>query len=353
MRHLQDRELIAKIEGSRRRLIDRLTKEFPALSLVKLRDACETLESEVIGFLVDTAFENATELFGMRKGADGIHLLDDRGSYYQITAARSVREPSQNIVFLRPTSLDTTAQVPREFLISIEGFGSCRSISFLYLQQDAYRLNFELIRGWFKGIFEAAYHWFFEVAGSVTNFQLAELANNLYSYSRRYIPKNTLGANLWFSVIVNGYGFRLAEPDVARNAFRIIDTNNRSQAHSTNRYVSELLGTFLDESLMLMRRAIDDGLCVDVDMGGTEYRKEGSIYALTLTALYGHESFSIYPVFKGNPLSVGAVFPTEVRRNIEPILDEIIGDLEAMCSSYREPSGEALKIFTSSAYMLT
>ena len=352
MRHLQDRELVAKIEGSRRRLVERLTREFPSLHLSDLRDACETLESDVIAFLVEIAMENAGDLFRMRKSSDGIHLTDDSGAYYQITAARDVKEPSQNIIFLRPASLDKSPEVAQEFRIEIEGYGSCRSILFLYMRRDAYRLNFELIRSWFKGIFEAGYLWFFEVASSVTNFQLADLAQRLYGYSRKYISREKLGVNLWFSVIVNGYGFRLIEPHVARNAFKIIDSHNRTQAHSTNRYVSELLGTYLAESLMLMRRAIDDGACVDVNLGGTEYRKQGSIYALTLTALYGHESFSIYPIFKDNHLRVGAVFPAEARVHIEPILDEIAADLAAICANYQEPSGEALKIFTSSAYML-
>jgi hypothetical protein len=351
MRPLRDSNLTAKIEASRRRLVDRLSREFPYLRLSDLRQACETLESELIAFLADIAMDNAPELFSMRKSEDGLHLLDDRSAYYQIVVARSVREPSQNIIFLRPLEYDNVEQ-PREFLFDIAGYGSCRSIAFLYVPKDAYRVNFSLVHSWFKGIFESGYHWFFEVAGGVTNYQLADLANRLYGHSRKYIPRETLGANLWFSVIVNGFGFRLAEPHVASNAFRIIDANNRTQAHSTNRYVSELLGTFLPENIMLMRKAIDQGVCVDVNLSGTEYRREGSIYAVTLTALYGHESFTVYPIFKGRDLSVGAVFPTEVRIHVEPILDQLVGDLAAICSNYKEPSGESLKIFTSSAYMI-
>lgn len=351
MRYLPDRELTAKIQASRRRLIELLEHHYPSLRLSNLRSACEAIEAEILTFLVSTMMEYASELFSMHESSDGLHLIDDSGEWYQISTAPNVREPSQVVMFLRPVGFRTHEQAS-EFLIDIGGYGSYRSILFLYLRRDGYRVNFSLMRSWFKAVFESGYHWFFEVAGSVANYQLADLANRLYGYTRKYIPLESLGANLWFSVIVNGFGFRLVEPHVARNAFKIIDAHNRSRDHSTNRYVAELLGTFLPESIMLMRRVIDDGFCVDVDLSGTEYRKDGSIYALTLTALYGHESFTVYPIFKGRNLSVGAVFPTESRSHIEPVLDELADDLATMCQCYREPSGEELKIFTSSAYMM-
>ena len=62
--------------------------------------------------------------------------------------------------------------------------------------------------------------------------------------------------------------------------------------------------------------------CMDGDMSQAKYKKEGSIYASTMAALYGSESFTIFPIQVSEPLSVFALFPTEHRNIIRPILSQ-------------------------------
>jgi hypothetical protein len=218
----------------------------------------------------------------------------------------------------------------REFSIDIDSYGKYAELVVMYPPRVAFGLNYVLIRHWFKTIFESGYHWFFQIAGKTANIRLADLSRRLYEYSKKYIA-DELRSNLWFSAIADGYGFRLIDEQVAKESFKIFKSNNPSLNYSTNRFVSELLSTYLPENIMLMRKAINGGQCIDVDLAEALYKKQGSIYALTMTALYGCESFTVYPIHKGDRLSVGSVFDSKHKSLIQPILDAHKDNLAAIC----------------------
>jgi hypothetical protein len=335
MRYLQDSVLVTAIERSKKELIDSLAETYLTVGLSGLRELAERIEDEITGRLLDTIYRNAPLLLSLTPSSDGLHLVGGNGELYKLISSFNITEPKQFIICLQ--SLTGLPEKCGEFYVDIDGYGRYTQVLLLYPARVADGLNNQLIYSWVKAIVETGYLWFVDKAGKITNVDLPDLAADLYAYIRRYLLDEASKTKLWFSAIADGWGFRLIDPSLATQAFAKFKAHNELSAYSTNRYVAELLSTYLPESIMLMRTAIDGGECIDVNLRDAQYTKSGSIYALTMTTLYGCESFTVFPVYKGERLSVGGVFDTENRSMLEPLLGFHKSELVRIC---REHLGE-------------
>ena len=335
MRSLPDSELIALVERAKAALIERLNSDCPSVQLANIASISQHVEHILLEELSSNLLVNAETLFGLRASVDKIHLLDRRGCLYRAFCACDVMAPNRLVVHLLAVSESRGKR--RELLIEVGGTGQYREIVLAYPSRLAFTMRYPLIRYWFRSLVEAGYWWYFEQAKRVGNELLSDLASRLYGYARQFLCGSDLCDSLWFSAIWEGVGFRLLNDKVVQKAFSSIKEHNKTDIHSTNRYIAELLATQLPERMMLMRTAIDGGVCVDVDITDAVYRKNGSIYALTMATLYGSQSFSVYPIYRSDRLSVGSVFPTHLRHELQPTLDVHCNELAKVCEGYAEP----------------
>jgi len=341
MEYLPDKYLIEKIESSKKKLIDSLYSEYTSIQLGNLSKIAERIELNIIAYLNIIIFENSKILFKMNPSKDGLHLLSNKGAIYQILSASNIKQHNQLII--RFNNIREYEYQDKEFIVCIESFGKCSEVIVTYPQSIGKGFKIPLIQYWVKQIIEVAYFWFFDTVGTLVNKDLSKLSIRLYDYIVKYIESEEIRKNLWFSAMTDGYGFRLINDELAKQSFNIFKRNlNDSLSYSANRYVSELLSTYLPENIMLMKKAIEKGKCIDVDLKDAVYKEDRAIYALTMSTLYGCDSFTVYPIYKGDKFSVGSVFDTKNKEFIQPFLDVHRENIMKICV---EHSGNIKKIF--------
>jgi hypothetical protein len=133
------------------------------------------------------------------------------------------------------------------------------------------------------------------------------------------------------------------------NLFKEIEPNAETFNYSTNRLAAEMLSTKLPQEKLLMPIAIAENKIMDVNISEARYSKEGNIYSGAMSAFYGCDSFTIHPVSKKKQTSVVALYPTDKRKYLEPLINAHIERIEEICSSSISKVYAALKLFENKA----
>lgn len=342
MPQFPDAEIIRTVERSKRDLLVILNKNHDNIHLTNIPSLAEDVENEIVQHLVSIILKHSEFIFSLKPAPEGPHLLDSSNKVYHLFYGPNVDLPTQFIFKLH--NIPSQNQKMNELVVRISGYGKYSEVLIILPKLLDEKTKYPVLYYWIKEIFEAGYFWFFETVAQIVNEDCENLSKRLYGYVQKYITSEELRKNLWFSAITDGFGFRLLNEHVTKESFRLIQRNLHALDYSANRYVAELLCTYLPEDIMLMKKVFDKNKCIDVNLKDAKYKKEGSIYALTLASLYGCDSFTIYPIYVGEKLSIANVFDTKQRKYIEPILDAHKNSLSEICKEETENVKKILKI---------
>jgi hypothetical protein len=176
-------------------------------------------------------------------------------------------------------------------------------------------------------ICESGYAWIRERIEELVASEEVALGARLYRYARTIFPSRKINENLWFAVVSEQWGFRLIDGTVVDRAFDLMKPQALEYGHSTTKLVAELLQTRLPREKLLMQQALTLGQCIDVSLADAQYRQEGSIYASVLSALYGSDAFTIFPIRQEGQFSILALFPT----GMSLVKERLIEHKDEMC----------------------
>lgn len=323
------------IERVRRHVIGELADTYGRLDLPELAIAAEGVEelvkTEVLRILVD----ESPILFSARPASAEHCIIAENGVEYHVRLAEDVRDFRTLLI-----SVTAIPERPRPKLQKIAAVRCNESGRFklvrVYVAASC-PCKTDLLQRALAVILETAYSWFRGHAERLVTQHADLVARSLYGYLRTILPSDEARENVWFASVTADWGFRLLAPDVTRSAFGIVDQHAQKYGYSTNRLVAEILTTTLPRDQLLMQQAVREKRCIDANLGEAKYRKEGSIYASALAALYGGDSFTVYPVTTDEKLSVVLLFPTTIRPEFEPLLDNHRADLERLCDEAVSP----------------
>lgn len=309
---------ILNIEVTKKSVIDELNNTYSKIDLNNVSSVSELIEENIKLFVTESIKTNSQSIFGFALNDDNL-ICNSSGLPFRVE--NSIDLKSYNRIHYRLNPLVEERIRFSSLIISIKGYGRFKEIVFSYPTKLKKSINFIFLHELIKAIYDTSYKWFYNKVINLVNKDLDNLSTNLYGHLKKYIYHDEIRENLWFASVTKGFGFRLLDSDLADSSFKIIEENAYSLNHSTNKYVAELLKTYLPEDILLMRQALKSKKCIDVSLEDAKYKKEGSIYALTLGSLYGCDSFTVYPVYVSSKLNVLALFDTKNKKYIKPILD--------------------------------
>jgi hypothetical protein len=336
--HRSRREIVEEVRSA---ILDDLRPFLSSLSLPKLPDLAEQVEEMARQRLLASIRDFAPQICLSRKAATEGCLVHSDGTVLHYSAADDLEDRQRlGIVF---TPVSETKPRMRQRQIAIAGPGRYAKVRYFWPHELA--LDFELLTEITRAALETAYSWFKTAVHLTIDHERLSLGQHLYRSLRTVIPDDSLRENLWFATVTDDYGFRLLDPDLAHAAFGLIQPHAPKYGYSVNRLVAELLSTRLPRAKLLMQRAVAENRCVVADLSTAIYRKEGSIYASALAALYGSESFAVSPILTKGPICIVALYPATQQAAIEPLLVRHRSDLEAEAKKSLSLVHRTLKAF--------
>ena len=115
--------------------------------------------------------------------------------------------------------------------------------------------------------------------------------------------------------------------------------------YSTNRLVAEMVSTRLPKEKLLMQKAIEANQIMDVDIKQAKYSKEGSIYSAAMSSFYGCDSFTIHPILIDSKANVVALYPSDMRSELEYVLSMHANELIKICNNSTSRIYQVQKLF--------
>lgn len=314
-------KIIPVIENEKKELLNSLEQNLGSIKINQLQYLSEAIESFILQKLDDTIKKYSSVLWGLTLH-EASCIFNYSRCHLFYTFACSIRKYEEMILTI--TSESEFVEL-KNVEISLDAYGRYKKLVFIY--PEFLKIDPNATLGLIKTMFEVGYNWYFEQIDRIVASLEVSLADELYSYTRKIIYNKQLRDNLWFSSITDGYGFRLIGRDVSRSSFKLIDGNNKSSFHSTNRLVAELLNTRLPSNQLLMNQCALLKQCIDADMSNADYSKGDNIYGLTLAAFYDSTSFTIYPIYISDRFAVFCLFPTEHNKYLSEILSQHSNEL--------------------------
>lgn len=328
--------------GEEQRLLQALDALYPHPELPELPAIVEEVEQVLQLHLREVLLSHAPLLFGGLRYEGRAYLVDDALGFFDLHIGPDILNPRELVVNLAPRVPHASAQAA-ETLGKVEGLGRVSTVRLVYPLNLAVRAS--LAADLVCAVFSAGYHWTREqIEAVVTRHEIA-LIDDLYGLLRALFPSELLRKKIWFATLTSGYGFRLIDREATLAAFEEIDQYAADFGFSTNRLVAELITTRLPREQLLMQVALRLNQCIDAELKDAKYTQEGSIYAGTLQSLYGSEAFTIFPIRLSESLSVFALFPTQHRTEIEPVLLAAIDDLTRLCADASDRFRLAVHLF--------
>jgi hypothetical protein len=306
------------IEQTKAELNSSLERLFGHSDLPSLVEASEALESFAQMEIIDALVDHATPILGLYRGDSFPILVDSRATAYLINACDDASDRSCLHISIRVAERSSPSLAIRKKTFNVASYGQYRKVKLLWARELEPKV--ELLGALVVMILETCYSWIKDRIDALLGRHANAVSELLYRHVIRLFPKSEMRTNLWLACVTDDKGYRLLDRNVAIDAFDIIAESNKS-AFSTNRLVTELLTTWLPRSKLLMQAAVIEKHCINADLGQAQYLKEGSVYAASLQALYGSDSFTVYPISTGGRIAVVALFPTTLRSTIEPVLD--------------------------------
>lgn len=336
--------LFELIEKEKSLLVQELNNLFSHFTLPETPLLAESLERFLRDHILALLRKYSHILMGIHCTDDSCFLTSCSGKLLiSIKIAEDIRNFGSLCVLIEPHINNKTRM--GEFHVNIKGYGKIKDISIIYPVPLKVRL--EAINSLLKNIFETGYHWFKLKIEELSSNEKVALTQKLYNYLKSIITSDELRKHLWFATVTKGYGFRLIERDVSMALFTAIEPKAACFGHSTNRLVAEMLSTKLPGENLLMPKAIAQNKIMDVNISDAKYSKDGHIYAGCMNAFYGSGSFTIHPVSIQRDTGLVALYPTDKRKFLEPVLQKHISKIQEICLESTSKVHAALELFKS------
>ena len=306
-------------ESLKEDIIQSLDEDFFSIKLSQISELAEAIEHILIEKVKNILKKYSKELFGILCEEDKCFLVsENKDVLFTINVAESLKDPGLLHIVIAPNILGEKIKLS-EYTILIKGFGRIKMIILSY--PDVIDIKLDIIHLILREIYESVYNWFKIKISCLVSSERVALTEELYNFTKKIITSEKLRKHLWYATVTKGYGFRLIEQDVALDLFDQISPNAEYFWQSTNRLVAEMLSTRLPKEKILMQKAIESNKILDVSIKDAPYSKEGDIYAAAMFAFYGGDSFTIHPIVTDKDTSVLALYPTDKRNELEPIIN--------------------------------
>lgn len=329
------------IERVRRHLLAELGNTYGLVDLPQLAVAAEGVEEIIKAELLRVLVDESRILFSARPAEAEHCIVAEDGREFHIRLAEDVRDCRVLLTSVTPIPERPRPKFQKIPAVKCRETGRFKLVR-LYVATTC-SCDVDLLQHVVGAILETAYSWFRARTEDLVTARADLLARGLYGYLRTLLPNDDARKNVWFASVTTDWGFRLLAPDVTRAAFTLIDQHAPKYGYSTNRLAAEVLTTALPRDKLLMQQAVRDNRCIDANLKEAKYRKEGSIYASALAALYGGDSFSVCPVSTDEKISVVLLFPTTQRQELEPLLNDHRADLQRKCEDALSPIRRTLE----------
>lgn len=300
-------------------LLTTLDRLYPAQTIPDLIDASTNAERFLLEYVRDALVETCYFLVPGAESDPHTSEIQVGGRSFEPRIVEDVHDHTiLNVAFVqRQPPIKTRKGDHRT--IPLQGYGRYSKVHVW----PPYDVGFN--RDWLAALtqtaFGTAYSWLTERVREAVSGPNTAFASELYGYLVSIMAREDLVENIWFLSSVNGRGVFLLQPRTTFAALETLSGKARDIGESALRLVCEFLGTDIPEDQLFSTIAVRENQHKIFDLAEAKFKHELPLLVRAEAVIFGAESISILPIYRGDCDYLVAVMPTRQAADIAPILN--------------------------------
>ena len=281
----------------------------------------EDIDTILIDNLADCLIRHSRELFNAQNINIQSRSIYVNGIRYDLKVAPSVDKETHLLVCLMPRDVslkDSDARLYKVAEAKLDGLCRYSHITFELTKYCQIRERDFLIT-LAREVFLVGHNWLNEKAMRCIR-EVAEDANrSLYEYMRTIVSSPELMQGFVFSALLDGKDFVMLDETAARTAMTLAT----SSAHKLGRSAADLAVQAMTQVIASEESVIVDAIkeikVMDFDLTKDKYYQTDHSFSDSMRAVWG-PSVSCFPIMREGRMLLIALFRTEYRTHLEPLL---------------------------------
>lgn len=332
------------IEAVKADLIQELRRIVGPVTLSDLALATEFQEHHICTYLSQTIVEYSPDIIPDSVPNIKTGKIEFDGRHYDVVVRESLPNPEVVEIWLIQRDLGVPPKRHRRTKVKLSGSGLYKR-AHVYLTPDM-KTDFDLFAEIISTVFKTGYSWYEETMHRLISEESIS-ARNLYSYIRTILPSDDFLKEFWLVSMNQNRGCYLVDDRMASSALPLITKLASTVNKSPIRLLCEFITGVLPFELTHSKDAVAENICIDVDLTRSKYLEDKSLFVTSEIALLGSESISIFPIVRTGSAYFLAIFSTQNRPVLEPILSSHRDDLVKEFDRFRKSFNRLVELLMS------
>ncbi|HET9767597.1 MAG TPA: hypothetical protein VFS60_12160 [Thermoanaerobaculia bacterium] len=264
---------------------------------------------------------HAAEIFASERADVDRRSLYVKGVRFEIEMLPNIHDPKSLLVCLIPRDAGLEgSQLKLETAVEVDigGYGEFSKVVF-EVPRLITAMDRDFLAGLTQGLFVAGNNWIYERALKSVR-ELSEEANqSLYRYMRTVVANQEVMNGFVFLALLDGSDFVVLDEGATSAAIKLASRDSWKVGRSPLDTAIQVMTQVVPDRESLVVDVVGYAKSTDFDLATTKYYHEDVSLFDALRAIWG-EFVSIFPIVREGKMLLVAVFRTEFKSELEPIL---------------------------------
>lgn len=317
-------------------LVTRLDRLCPRLGVQDLPPTVRTVEQET-----RRQIEEAVRAICFPTAPSESVELRLHGVPYEIRVADYPDDPSSLGVAVSPQI--SVGGPPRPSLLRVKTPSLLRAQSAILCLPEELRTHEDNLAAVTANIIGAASTWLERRLISSLRIAEADVISSIYTYFLSLVPRELQSIPIWFGTASKDQSHYVLDPGVAAGALSALVASAESRTLGPGACMADFLNAMVPTHQAFSTEVIKGDHCLEIDFKEAKYRTDFSSAQVAEIAMFGGTCASLFPVCVAGDTYLIAVFPTEYKGVVLPILEASKAELSVRFSRARSKLDRAYR----------
>ena len=185
--------------------------------------------------------------------------------------------------------------------------------------------------------------WFERRLMSSLKIAETDVISSLYTYFRSLLPTGLQATPIWFSAASRRHGHYVLDPGVAAGMLPDLVASADTLSSAPAACVAAFLNAAVPVEQTFAVEVVKSGACLDIDFKLARYKENLTALQLSEIAVFGGTAASAFPIYSDGSTYLIAAFPTQLKDQLLPILENAKGELARRFVQARSPIDRAFR----------
>jgi hypothetical protein len=311
-----------KIEAEKLALLKSLESLFGSITIESIADLVDGIDYLLLQHLGESLVRQATHLFNADRINEETQSFQVGNIRIEVEIGSNIQQEGCLLVCLIPRDLDlqkSEIRLRKAMEVKIDVPGRYSLVVYDLPTLCSIR-DKDLLITLTKDVFIVGHNWMNEKTMKCIRQANYEANQSLYEYMRTVVTDRRILNGFVFSALMDEKDFVVLDETAIYNAISLAANTAWKLGRSPADVAVQAMTQVVPRADSVIADTINSGRTLDFDLTAGKYYQADNSFSESMRAVWG-SSVSCFPIMREGKMLVIALFPTEFRSELEPILN--------------------------------